>query len=184
MGSVIAILLFGSIVVILLCFASMFWFGGLLLPLFFKGGPFVPSSNKRTQTMIRLANIKPTDRVVDLGSGEGKFLVEAIRAGAQSAEGYEIHPGLVVYSRLRAKLNKMQNKIKIHQRSFWKADVSNATIVFLYQLPDHMQKLQDKLEKELPIGARVISNTFSFPTWLPIKQEEKTYVYEQTKKER
>lgn len=134
--------------------------------------------------MIRLANIKPTDRVVDLGSGEGKFLVEAIRAGAQSAEGYEIHPGLVVYSRLRAKLNKMQNKIKIHQRSFWKADVSNATIVFLYQLPDHMQKLQDKLEKELPIGARVISNTFSFPTWLPIKQEEKTYVYEQTKKER
>ncbi len=97
MGSVIAILLFGSIVVILVCFASVFWFGGLLLPVFFKGGPFVPSSNKRMQIMIRLANIKPTDRIVDLGSGDGKFLIEAIRAGAQSAEGYEIHPGLVVF---------------------------------------------------------------------------------------
>jgi len=178
MGYAIAILLFGSIVVILVCFASVFWFGGLLLPVIFKGGPFVPSSNKRMQVMIRLANIKPTDRVVDLGSGEGKFLVEAIRAGAQSAEGYEIHPGLVVYSRLRAKKNKMQNKIRIHQQSFWKADVSNATIVFLYQLPDSMQKLQDKLQKELPIGARVISNTFSFPTWPSSKQEDNIYVYE------
>ncbi len=74
----------------------------------------------------------------------------------------------------------MQNKINFQQRSFWKADVSNATIVFLYQLPDHMQKLQDKLEKELPIGARVISNTFTFPTWPPIQQEDNIYVYEKT----
>lgn len=132
------------------------------------------------QTMIRLANIKPSDNVVDLGSGEGRFLIGAIKAGANFAEGYEIHPGLVVYSRLRAKLNKMQNKIKIHRQSFWKADVSNATIVFLYQLPDYMQKLQDKLQKELPIGARIISNTFEFPTWPISKQEEKIYVYEKT----
>ncbi|MBI4713946.1 50S ribosomal protein L11 methyltransferase [Candidatus Uhrbacteria bacterium] len=176
----IFIILSGSIIVILACLASIFWFGGLLLPILFSGAPFVPSSKERVDTMIKLANIKPTDHVVDMGSGEGQFLIKSIKAGAQSADGYEIHPGLVVFSRWRAKRNKMQNKIHVFQKSFWKADVSKATIVFLYLLPNHMVKLETKLKNELPIGARIISNEFTFPNWTPVKQEEKIYVYEKT----
>lgn len=168
------IVLFGGVIVIIACLSAIFWFGGLLLPLIFSGAPFVPSSKERVKAMIKLADIKPTDRVMDLGSGDGQFLIEAVKAGVKSAEGYEIHPGLVWFSRWRARKNK---NIRVNRKSFWDADVSKADVVFLYQLSNHMTKLEVKLQKELPSGARVISNAFTFPNWKPVKQEGKIYVY-------
>lgn len=175
MNTLFLIVLFGGVLVIISCLVAIFWFGGLLLPLIFSGAPFVPSSKERVQTMMRVAEIKSTDRVIDLGSGNGQLLIGAIKAGAESAEGYEIHPGLVWFSRWRAK--KIKEKIRIYQKSFWDADVSKATVIFLYQLPNHMAKLETKLQKELPTGARVISNAFTFPNWKPVKQEGKISIY-------
>lgn len=171
------ILLLGGSLVILSCLASIFWFGGFLLPLIYKGGPFVPTSKKTTQQMIDLAMITSTDRVADLGSGDGRLLVGAISAGAASAEGYEIHPGLVWISRLRAKGRHTSSKIRIYQKSFWNADLSNITIVFLYQLPDPMKRLEEKLKRELPTGARVVSHAFPFPNWEPTEVRGKIYLY-------
>ncbi len=127
--------------------------------------------------MVRLAHPTAIDHVVDLGSGDGRLLIEAVLAGAASGEGYEIHPGLVWLSRLRTRLSKTKSAITIHRRSYWKADLSRATIVLLYQLPNSMKQLEDKLKRELPNGARVISNAFPFPYWKPVLHENKLFVY-------
>jgi hypothetical protein len=171
------ILLVGGFIVILCCLASLFWFSGCLLPLLYKGAPFVPTSKNTTKQMIDFAKIVSSDRVADLGSGDGRLLFGAIAAGAQSAEGYEIHPGLVWFSRLKAKWKRMSSRITIHQKTFWDADLSQISLVFLYQLPNPMTRLSDKLKRELPPGARVVSNTFTFPNWKPEEVRGKIYLY-------
>ena len=65
----------------------------------------------------------------------------------------------------------------VKNQSMWHADISQATVVFLYQLPYVMKKLGGKLKTELPRGARVISNAFPIPDWKPITQEKNVYVY-------
>jgi hypothetical protein len=178
METLILLYVVGGIVIILACFVSIFWFGGLLLPMFYGGGPFVPTSNKTVDHMIRLAQITASDRVADLGSGDGRMLIAAMKAGAKSAVGYEIHPGLVAVSRSWARKEKLQDKVETIQKSFWKADVHDVNVVLLYQLPDSMEELENKLREELPDGARVVSHAFPMKTWVPTKIEGKLYLYE------
>lgn len=177
MDQLIFLYVVGGSAVIFACLVAIFWFGGLLLPMFYGGGPFVPTSNETVAHMIRLANITPNDRVADLGSGDGRMLIAAVKAGAKSAVGYEIHPGLVVVSRARAKAAHVQDKVHTIKKSFWKADVHDVNVVLLYQLPDSMEELEKKLLAELPNGARVVSHAFPMKTWQPIKKEGKLYLY-------
>ena len=173
------IILLGSILlVILLLGLSVFWAAGSILPMLFRGGPFIPSSGKITQKMLELADIRESDHVFDLGSGDGRLLIGALRAGAQKATGYEIHPGLVWLSRWWAKHAGFQTKMTIHQTSLWHADVSQATVVFLYQLPNTMKALEQRLYEQLPKGARVIVHDFAFTEWIPTQTTEHVLVYQ------
>ncbi len=180
MDQYILILLVGGFLVILSLLAAIFWFGGYLLPLIFGGAPYVPSAKKRVETMMRLAQFTASDHVIDMGSGDGLLLFSAIEAGAKTAEGYEIHPGLVSISRRRAKWKNLHDRITIHQRSYWNADLSSAHVVVLYQIPDSMERLERKLWEELPIGARVVSNAFPFPNWKPVTEENRVFLYRKT----
>lgn len=177
MDQLLFIYLVGGLAVIISCLASIFWFGGMILPMFYGGGPFVPSSNKTVERMIRLAQIKETDRVCDLGSGDGRMLLAAMRAGAKSAVGYEIHPGLVLISHLRMRAKKIQNQVHTVHKSLWKADLHDVTVVLLYQLPETMVALEKKLRDELPIGARIVSHAFPLKHWKPELVEGNLYVY-------
>ena len=174
------ILLVGGGAVIFSCLLALFWFGGFLLPIIYGGGPFVPSSNKIVKQMIELAQITPGDRVADLGSGDGRMLIAAAKAGAQSVVGYEIHPGLVAISRFWARKEKLQSRVQTIKQSFWKADVHDVTVVLLYQLPDSMTKLGDKLRAELPSGARIVSHAFPITNWEPVSHIGKLFLYKKT----
>ena len=177
MDQLLFLYLVGGIAIILSCLVSIFWFGGMILPMFYGGGPFVPTSNSIVKRMIHLAQITSTDRVADLGSGDGRMLIAAIQAGAKSAVGYEIHPGLVILSRFNAHRHHVQHQIKTIKKSFWKADVHDVTVVLLYQLPKPMEALEKKLRDELPHGARIISHAFPMKTWKPTLVEGNLYVY-------
>jgi phospholipid N-methyltransferase len=166
----------GALVIILNIFA-IFWFGGMLIPIISFGGPYVPSSNERVRRMLKMAEITTNDIVVDLGSGDGRLLIGALEQGAQYAIGYEIHPGLAKYARTKLARKGMTDRSTVFHKSMWKADLSNVTLVLLYQIPYAMEKLGDKLLSELPSGARVVSNAFTFPNWKPIKDEADIHVY-------
>lgn len=143
---------------------------------FLTGAPFVPSSDPTAGSMIALARLKPGMRVYDLGSGEGKLLFAAATRGAHSV-GIEINPWLVLYTRIRALLSPYRKLVDVRWQSFWKTDIRDADVVFIYLLPWRMLRLEKKLKKELKKGAIVVSNSFIFPNWKILRQDAKRHVY-------
>lgn len=174
------------IVVLVLILIPVFAFGvfgvytlSWILPsLFAGGGPYVPTSPESVEVMVRLARLKPIDKVCDLGSGDGRIVIAAAQAGAGEAIGYEIDPRLIKLSQK----NALAAGVPAHtahfiRRSMWKADLHDVNVVFLYQISYAMTRLSKKLKDELPAGARIISSSFVLPGWEPVKEEGGVKVY-------
>ncbi len=143
----------------------------------FFGAPFQPSSNKALKEILELSKIKKRQKSVDLGSGDGKIVIEFAKHGAE-AHGFEINPLLVWLSRMRIKNMHLQNKAFIHSGNFMKADLSKFNVITSFQISYMMPGLEKKLKKELKPGAKVISNTWRFPHWQPKKTLGHVYLYE------
>lgn len=171
------ILLYITIFLFFVNIAILWWFSKKLISLFAGGGPYVPSREDQVACMISIAKIQPTDRIVDLGSGDGRLLIAGVQAGALHATGYEILPSLVRQSKKKIMQLPLNSRITILRQSFWHANLSDATVVFLYQIPYAMKRLERLLQNELPEGARVVSNAFSFPNWKPEKTEQNIFLY-------
>ncbi|MFA6458739.1 MAG: 50S ribosomal protein L11 methyltransferase [Patescibacteria group bacterium] len=149
---------------------------------FFRS-PFVPSNRKTIAKMLLVAKIRPGEKVVDLGCGDGRIVFRAEKFFGANAEGYEIS----VFVWLLAQANRWlkSTKAKIYRRNFFTADLSQADVVFCYLLPEVMLKLSPKFKKELKPGARIISASFSLPGFEPQKiypaeaRAAKIFIYEQ-----
>lgn len=135
---------------------------------FFHKVPYVPSSRGQIRKMIDAADIKEGEHIADLGCGDGKilFMAEKYSKGA-SFTGYEIAPMPIAFFYLKKLFNR--SKASLKTMDFMKEDFSKYSVVFLYLLPEVMDKMLPKLEKELPKGARVISNVFTFKNKVPAK---------------
>ncbi len=164
------------LVILALNVIGLWWVSQLLLPLFYYGGPYVPSRQEDVDRMVGLAKLSATDRAADLGSGDGRIVIAAAKAGVADALGIEINGALVRSSRVAAKRLGLANA-RFEARSFWDADVSDRTVIFLYQVPYAMRRLETKLRDELPAGARIISNDFTFVDWQPAHEEDHVRVY-------
>lgn len=169
---IVAFFLFG------LSLVSLWWLYGQLRPYFHFGGPYVPTPQERVEEMIRLARLTGEDVVIDLGSGDGRFLFAALDAGAKKAVGYEIDPRLV--AKCVKAGEKFGEALDVRCADMWQADLSDATVVFLFQIPFALPKLAEKL-RDLPSGARIIAYGYTLPGW----EAEETrpggvYVYRQT----
>lgn len=125
---------------------------------------------------MKLLKPKPGEKIVDLGSGDGKLLFEIASRGA-TAYGYEINPFLVLRTRIRAKQLGLEKKVNVYCKSFWNVDLSKFDKIFFYQITYVMPRLEKKLMKELKQGTRIVSNYFSFPNWKPEKKEDEILLY-------
>lgn len=123
--------------------------------------PFVPSSNKRVKQMIDAANLSQDDIVFDLGCGNGKLLFEANKKRVKQTVGFDINPMLIIFNRLKVISLRRSNMIFIN-KSLFDADLTTCTKLFVYLSPNIMKKLEQKILEEMPDGAVIISNTFSF----------------------
>ena len=172
------IVLFVILIVVLIAnVVGLYWFGWMLPPLVSGGGPYVPSRPERVDIMIAMAKLQPSDKTCDFGSGDGRVVIAAAKAGAGMNVGYEVHPGLVRSSRWNIKRAGVADKTKIFWKSMWKADVHDVTVMFLYQIPYAIGKIGRKLKEELPPGARIVSNGFILPDWEPVEQKENVRLY-------
>jgi len=138
-----------------------------------SGAPFVPSRQRIVEKMVNIASLNPNDKVIDLGSGDGRIVLAASKLCAQ-ADGVEINPILVAMSKKRV-VGNMNTKIRC--LSMWKIDLSQYSVIFVYLIPHRMNKLAEKIKKEMRPGSRVVSNTFSFPDWPPVKKDGNIYLY-------
>lgn len=141
-----------------------------------KGAPFAPTDPDVVSKMVEMADVKPGDKAVDVGSGDGRLVIALAEAGAE-AHGYEINPLLVWWSRHKIRKSGLQDKAFIHGKSFWHQDFSSYDAITVFGMSHIMKKLSDKLRSELPPGARVISNTFSLPDWPRRQKIDRMYLY-------
>ena len=144
-----------------------------LLPLLFAaaflisvvgGAPFVGSPKRLFPQFIKLANLKPDQTFLEMGSGIGDLLLAVRKTGA-TIRGVEISAPLYWISKWR-----LGRKTAIKLGSVYDTNISDIDVVYCYLLPPMMKRLEKKFEQELRPGSKVIS--FAFP--LPNKQATKT----------
>lgn len=143
---------------------------------FVTGAPFVPSTDPVAKRMVELARITPGQTAYDLGSGDGRLIRLAAKAGAH-AIGLEINPFLVVYSNLKGLRFRGNRTAKSLWKNFWSFRLTEADVVFVYLLPWRMDRLATKLKRELKPGSIVVTNSFIFPGWKILRQDAKLHVY-------
>lgn len=141
------------------CLLGLSWFAG-------SDAPYVATKNQRIKKALKLANIKKGDIFYELGSGDGRVVIEAAKMGAV-AFGIEQSWIRVWLSRWKAK--NIANAHFIHGDIF-KRNLEHADIVYIFLLPKGVDKLKPKLKKELKKGSLVITQTFHFRNWRPYKK--------------
>jgi SAM-dependent methyltransferase len=108
--------------------------------------------------MLDMAQVTPGDYVVDLGSGDGRMVIAAAKRGAR-AHGVEYNPDLVALSQRAAAAAGVADKATFSQGDMFEADISQATVMPLFLLPNHLSRLAPSFLKLKP-GSRIVSNTY------------------------
>lgn len=124
------------------------------------GAPWLPLRRRDLPDGFALADIKPGSVVIDLGSGDGRLLIEAAKRGA-TVIGYELNPLLVWWS--RRKLSSFSDRATVYRKNLLDADLSNADTIFIFGITSIMPAVAKKLINECRPGTRIISFAFEIP---------------------
>ena len=127
---------------------------------------WVPTPDSLVKAMLTVAEVKPEDYVVDLGSGDGKISIAAARDFGARAHGIEYNPEMVALARRNAERAGVSKKVTFQQGDIFETDFSDATVVTMYLLPSLNLKLRDTILRMKP-GTRVVSHAFSMGDWDP-----------------
>ena len=137
------------------------------------GAGWEPTSRRKVRRMLELSETCPTDVVYDLGSGDGRIIMEAAKAYGARAVGVEADPLRVLYSRLSVSLHRLGGRVRVVWGNLFHVDLSEATVVTLFLTQGTNRRLKSKLLSELRPGARVVSYVWTFDGWPPrLKDEE------------
>ena len=135
--------------------------------------PYVPSQSSVVERMLKLACIKSTDTVMDLGCGDGRILISAVRDfKAKKAIGYELNSELYINAIKEVERLGYEEKIQIFNKDLFDADLSEATVITLYLTTSGNRLLSPKLKKETAKGTRIVSHDFDIPPWRAEKKIE------------
>lgn len=132
-----------------------------------KDVPFVPTPEVVVAEMLKQAKVNKQDVLYDLGSGDGRIVITAAQKFGTRGVGIDIDPELVKRSQENAQKAGVAERVKFLQQDLFKTDLSEATVVTLYLLPDINLKLRPKLLSELKPGTRVVSHNYDMGEWKP-----------------
>lgn len=133
--------------------------------------PYVPTPQVVVDRMLDLAKLKAGETVIDLGSGDGRIMIEAATRYGARGFGVEIDPRLVKLSNDRAAKAGVADRVKFLQQDLFKTDFREANVLTLYLLPDVNLALRPKILAELRPGARVVSHDYGMGDWRPDAEE-------------
>uniref|UniRef100_A0A8C6U144 Adenine nucleotide translocase lysine methyltransferase n=1 Tax=Neogobius melanostomus TaxID=47308 RepID=A0A8C6U144_9GOBI len=130
--------------------------------------PYIPASQSQVRNVMTLLKGRKGN-IVDLGSGDGRIVLEAHRRGFTPAVGYELNPWLIYLSRFNAWRADHHSKVSYKREDLWKVGYP-VNLIYLFHLLQ-LSLLQKKLLAELPDDALVIAGRFPFPDWTPCRME-------------
>jgi hypothetical protein len=126
---------------------------------------WVPTPQALVDKMLDIAKVTSKDFVIDLGSGDGRTVITAAKRGAK-AKGFEFNPNMVAISKKSAAKEGVSDRAEFIQGDLFEADLSQATVITMFLLPEINLRLRPKL-LELKPGTRIVSNTFDMDDWAP-----------------
>ena len=124
---------------------------------------WVPTPYALVEKMLDMAQVTAQDYVIDLGSGDGRNIIAAAKRGAR-ALGVEYDDQLVAISRRNAAEQGVAERARFVRGDMFEADISQATVLALFLLPDNLQRLRPKFERLKP-GTRIVTNGFPIDGW-------------------
>jgi cyclopropane fatty-acyl-phospholipid synthase-like methyltransferase len=133
--------------------------------------PFVPTPPEVVDRMLEMAQVKSGDVIYDLGSGDGRIIIRAAKRYGVKGVGIEIDADLVQKAKDNAFKEKVDHLVEFRVQDALTIDVSAATVVTLYMLPEFNAKLRPIFDKQLKPGSRVVSHDFEIQGWVPDKVE-------------
>lgn len=120
---------------------------------------FVATPHEAVEIMIRLADIKKTDIVYDLGCGDGRIVIAAAKKAGCRAYGFDLDPRMVKISKANVKKENIETLVTIEQQDIFDLDLSNVTVVALYLFPELNLALIPQLEK-MKAGSRIVAHDY------------------------
>ncbi len=129
--------------------------------------PYEPTAPDVVQVMLRLANVKAGDTVYDLGCGDGRIVIEAVRRFDARGVCVDIDPRRIAESQENARAAGVADRIQFFNQDLFMTDISKASVIMLFLSPGLNLKLRPKLLEELNPGARVVSHWHGMGDWKP-----------------
>ena len=133
--------------------------------------PDFPTPQVVVERMLALANVKSTDVVYDLGCGDGRILITAVKTYHCRAVGVELSRDIFDRTSARIKALSLTDQITIKHDNALHTDLSGADVVTLYLMTSTNERLKPQMEKYLKPGARVVSHDYEIHGWKPEKEE-------------
>lgn len=136
-----------------------------------KLAPYYPTPETIAEKMLQLAELKPGEKMFDLGSGDGRIVIMAAQKFGADATGVELDKDLWQQSMDRIKALGLEKRARIIHGDLLQQDYSSADVITVYLLPGSNDKVRPLLEKQLKKGARIVSHDFEISGWTPVKTE-------------
>jgi SAM-dependent methyltransferase len=128
---------------------------------------WVPSAPEVITAMMEAAKVGPGDVLYDLGCGEGEIVIAAAKLYGARGVGVDLDPERIRNARANAASAGVTDRVTFIEQDLFKTDVSPATVVTLYLLPELNERLRPKLLSELRPGSRIVSHDFGMGDWVP-----------------
>lgn len=129
--------------------------------------PYVPTPWPIVDAMLELAGVRADDLLIDLGCGDGRLAITAARRFGARGYGVDINPELVALANRNAAQAGVADRVHFEQRDLFKTDLSEATVLTLYLLPQIVVELVPRILAQMPAGARVVSHDYGLSPWPP-----------------
>ena len=128
---------------------------------------YVPTPPEVVEAMLKVADVKSTDILYDLGSGDGRIPIAAAQKYGARGIGIDIDPQRIREATENARQAGVTDKVRFLNEDLFQANISDATVVTLYLLDTLNEKLRPKLLRELKPGTRIVSHAFRMGDWTP-----------------
>ena len=128
------------------------------------GAPYVPTSKKQVKDILKKAELKPGQIFMELGSGDGRVVREAVKHYRVRGIGIDANNLLVILSRLYAKREKISS-VEFRKQNMFETDLKDVDVLYLFLMPELLKKMNAKFLHELKPGALVISHGFRLEGW-------------------
>ncbi len=137
-----------------------------------KLAPFVPTPQSVVEMMLTMAEVTKNDVVYDLGSGDGRIVITAAKKYGAKGVGFEIDDDLIKEAREKARKEGVSHLVEFRKQDVMTVDLSPATVVTLYLLPEANLRLRPRILSQLRVGARVVSHNYDMGDWAPLRAAE------------